>query len=94
MTRGRFFDENEGKARVAFLAFLEEDECSREIPEWRLSEGGRMRDAQAIELIATFGHLRDCTQAVHMNKDDRDEMIRQCRKRGCSVRQIAPDGGQ
>ncbi len=85
----RLFSEDEDEARHAFLTFLQGEECLQSLPEWGFADGGRMRDAQAIELIRAFGNLQDCTKSVHMKKADRDEMIRQCRGKGCSVRQIA-----
>ena len=82
------FENNAKGSQHAFKEFIETvDETTCSFLDERYT--GRILDSEAIKIILEVSKLKSCTDLGLVDKDERNCLIAQLRKRGLSVRQIS-----
>ena len=80
------FSDDLAEARLLFKEFIEDEQAGED---YSLSEGGRMRDASAAEIIKTIANVANCTDVAQMSQDELAAILPALKYRGLSIRQIA-----
>jgi len=80
------FSLNKNEARNLFIDFMNErnnDIC------FEANEECKMNDVKAADLIKEIGNIATCKDLQYLDKNKRNEILRNLKEKGISIRQIA-----
>lgn len=81
----KMFSENQGEAQKLFAVFNQQKYDTQFLD---IDEKKRWKDSEALDLIRELGGVKSPIEIQKMEKAKRDELIRNCKSRGLSIRQI------